>query len=387
MTSKLLIASAGAGKSQLIVQEALKRAESGNRVLVLTYTINNQIELVRIISRIKKIQPNNIIVKGWFSFLLEDMVRPYQRCIVPERISNIILNSADPHLGIAKNGKRFYIQGRGEKINGKLNPLHFVTKEDNRAHTHYLAKLAATIHKQTSGKPMRRLAKIYDAIFIDEIQDLVGWDFDVIHSIFDSGACDLYCVGDFRQTVYQTSESNKKPQTSTEKLAEFKKMGFTIDNLAISWRSIQSICDLADRLHEKDGFYLPTRSQITTVPQEYADHQGVFAVPTLCVCDYVKTFNPVILRWDRRTKIELGKCQMVYNFGESKGLSFDRVLIFPPKKHAQFLSGNTTAFDDARTDDSRNKLYVGITRARYSVAFTHEGRSVIEGAQIWNPID
>ena len=41
------------------------------------------------------------------------------------------------------------------------------------------------------------------------------------------------------------------------------------------------------------------------------------------------------------------------------------------------------AFDDSETDDSRNKLYVAITRARYSVAFSYEGGNVIEDAQVW----
>jgi DNA helicase-2/ATP-dependent DNA helicase PcrA len=163
-------------------------------------------------------------------------------------------------------------------------------------------------------------------------------------------------------------------------------MGFQIDNLAISWRCIQSICDLADRLHAKDGLYEPTRSMVASVPPEYADHHGVFAVPALLIEDYIRAYNPVILRWDRRTQKHC-EGRTVYNFGESKGLSFERVLIIPPNRHAEFLSGSTTAFDDASTDDSRNKLYVGITRARYSVAFPHEGGSVISGAQIWNPGD
>lgn len=383
MTRKLLLASAGAGKSERIAKEALKRAASGGRVLLLTYTINNQFELVRHICRLNKVKPHNVAVKGWFSFLLEDMIRPYQRCIVPERISGIILNSGNPHLGRSKNGKRFNLPGCAEKINGGCNPLHYVTKEDNRAHTHYLAKLAATIHEQTGGKPARRLAEIYNAVFIDEMQDLVGWDFSVIRAIVDTGMSDLDCVGDFRQAVYQTSETTKKPQTTTEKVAEFKNMGFEIDSLAISWRCIQSICELADRLHVKDGLYALTKSLVASVPPEYTDHNGVFAVPASRVGDYIKAYNPVILRWDRRTEEQLCEGRTAYNFGESKGMGFERVLIIPPERHAKFLSGSTTAFDDASTDDSRNKLYVGITRARYSVAFSHKSRSVISGAQIW----
>lgn len=195
------------------------------------------------------------------------------------------------------------------------------------------------------------------------------------------------CVGDFRQSVYQTSETTKNPQTNKEKLAEFKRLGFEIDNLAISWRCIQSICDLADRLHADDGDFPPTESRVTTVPPEFAMHQGVFAVPASRISEYIGAYDPVILRWNRRTEMKLCESRTAYNFGESKGLGFERVLILPPDKHAKFLCGDTTAFKGAATDDSRNKLYVGITRAKYSVAFAHAGGSVISGAQIWNPGD
>lgn len=387
MARKLLLASAGAGKSERVAREALKRAQSGDKVLLLTFTINNQLELVRHICHLNMFQPNNVVVKGWFSFLLEDMVRPYQRCIVPERISGIILNQSNPHLGTGKYGKPFNLPGRREKIDDRCNPLHYVTKEDTRAHTFYLAKLAATIHKETGGKPTRRLAEIYNAVFIDEIQDLVGWDFAVIRAMAETSIAEFDCVGDFRQTVFQTSETTKSPQTSAEKLSELKDVGFEIGNLAISWRCIQSICDLADRLHANDGLYTPTKSQISDVPAEHAAHQGVFAVPTKHAEDYIGKYNPVILRWNRRSKQKLCDGRTTYNFGESKGLGFERILIIPPDKHAKFLCGDTTAFDDEKTDDSRNKLYVGITRARYSVAFLHEGGSVIHGAQIWKPGD
>ena len=384
MIRKLLLASAGAGKSRWVAEEALKRAAKGERVLLLTYTIRNQSELVKRICSLNKVQPNNVIVRGWFSFLLEDMVRPYQGCIVPKRISGIFRNTSNPHIGKGKNGKTFNLPGRAENIGGRRNPLHFVTKEDNRAHTHYLAKLAATIHKETDGRPARRLAKIYDAVFVDEMQDLVGWDYDVIRAIAAADISEVDCVGDFRQAVYQTSETTKKPQTNAEKMHALKDMTFAVEHRAISWRCIQSICDLADNVHAKDGLYAPTVSQLATVPSEYAGHQGVFAIPESRVEDYIKAYNPVILRWNRQmTKFCGGRT--VYNFGESKGLGFERVLIIPPSEHAKFLSGDMTAFANGKTDDSRNKLYVGITRAQYSVAFMHKGESVISGAQIWNP--
>jgi len=89
LAPKLILASAGAGKSERIAKDALERAAAGEKVLLLTYTINNQAELVQHICRLNKFQPANIVVKGWFTFLLEDMVRPYQRCVLTDRVSRI----------------------------------------------------------------------------------------------------------------------------------------------------------------------------------------------------------------------------------------------------------------------------------------------------------
>lgn len=380
MARRLLLASAGAGKSRRIAERALEHAAAGRKVLLLTFTINNQAELVKQICRLNGCQPEYVVVKGWFSFLLEDMIRPYQRCIVPDRISGVFLNTGNPHL---LPGKHYAKKDRGEKIDGRFNPLHFVTEGENRAHTYYLAKLAARVHMHTGGSAARRLAEIYSAVFVDEVQDLVGWDFDILRALAETNMGEIDCVGDFRQAVYQTSETSKQPQSSAEKLAQFKNMEFEPESLAISWRSIQVICDMGDRLHARDGHYLPTVSKVAAAPLEYAGHQGIFAVPKARLGQYIDTYHPVILRWNRGTQKKLCEGQITYNFGECKGMGFERVLILPPDRHAKFLSGDMTAFDDSETDDSRNKLYVAITRARYSVAFSYEGGNLIEGAQVW----
>lgn len=380
MVRRLLLASAGAGKSRRIAARSLEHAAAGRKVLLLTFTNNNQAELVKEICRLNVCQPENVVVKGWFSFLLEDMIRPYQRCIIPDRISGVLLNTGNPHL---LPGKHYAKKDRGEKINGKLNPLHFVTSGDNRAHTYFLAKLAARIHTQTGGSAARRLAEIYSAVFVDEVQDLVGWDFDILQALAETNIAEIDCVGDFRQTVYQTSETNKQPQSSPEKLTQFKNIGFEPESLAISWRCLQVICDLADRLHAQDGHYLPTVSKVEAVPLEFAGHQGVFAVPKVRLGEYIDAYHPVILRWNRATQKDLCEGRLAYNFGECKGMGFERVLILPPDKHAKFLAGDLRAFDGSGTDDSRNKLYVAITRARYSVAFSYGGGNVIDCAQIW----
>ncbi|MNP09995.1 hypothetical protein D3C76_1021260 [compost metagenome] len=64
-----------------------------------------------------------------------------------------------------------------------------------------------------------------------------------------------------------------------------------------------------------------------------------------------------------------------YTFGKSKGLGFDRVLILPTANYVNFLTGDSSAFDEDDSDEARNKLYVGITRARYSIGFVVEDKT------------
>jgi superfamily I DNA/RNA helicase len=78
--------------------------------------------------------------------------------------------------------------------------------------------------------------------------------------------------------------------------------------------------------------------------------------------NYLTKYNPVQLRWDRRVKHDPN--YKVYNFGESKGLSFDRVVIYPTSKIEAWIKNNTNEL----ADETRAKFYVAITRARKSVA-------------------
>ncbi len=65
-----------------------------------------------------------------------------------------------------------------------------------------------------------------------------------------------------------------------------------------------------------------------------------------------------------------------YNLGSGKGLGFDRVLVIPAENQLKFLAGDGQAFDMNKTGESRNKLYVAITRARFSLAFLVEDKKV-----------
>jgi DNA helicase-2/ATP-dependent DNA helicase PcrA len=358
-----VFAGAGTGKTQRIVSEAVPLVAASKRVLVLTYTENNQRELADRFRNAHRGAHPAFTVKGLLTFYLEEIIRPYQRALFPTRIESFLLIGEDPH---KRNGMN--IPGRGEKLpNGRFNPLYYLTPCQTKAYSTLLAKFAWTVIKETDGAPLRRLAEIYDSVYFDECQDMVGWDFEVLAQLVKSKLFDITCVGDFRQTIYETANTTKKPGTSAEKVAYLKKLKFISEEMTESFRSIQAICDYAGRLHAAEGY--PALNSNVLVPAEYGDHQGVFVVKESDARDYLRRYQPMMLRHSVKSGLEYDDLTLQrMTFGKSKGLGFPRTAIIPTTPQLKFLQDDGAAFGKGKTEEPRNKFYVALTRARYSVA-------------------
>lgn len=94
---------------------------------------------------------------------------------------------------------------------------------------------------------------------------------------------------------------------------------------------------------------------------------------------YLEQYKPVQLRDSRKTKINTSFSAM--NIGEAKGLGFDRVLIYPTKLFINWIINNDFNLKSA----SRSKLYVAITRAKYSVGIIYDytDETNIEDIENW----
>ncbi|MFJ2983089.1 MULTISPECIES: UvrD-helicase domain-containing protein [unclassified Pseudomonas] len=365
MANEFWIAGAGSGKTHKIIEDAIEVIKAGGRVLVVTYTTSNQAELRSRFVAVYGSSSDDFVVKGLFTFYLEDLVRPYQNVVFSERIATTMFTEQNPHL---RPGTKNWYPNRGEKIGSDLNPLHYLTSCKTKAYTGLLAKLASRIATASKNSPAKRLKDIYQRVFFDEVQDLVGWDYDVIKALSKVMPDSICCVGDFRQTIYTTTFGQKAPQTPLEKIKYFQSLKFEPRSLPKNRRCIQEICDLSDTIHP--GLYEKTKSEVEKVPDEVSHHYGAFVIKPSQVSDYLATFKPQVLRWSSLMgKGYLPPNLSCHTFGSSKGLGFDRVLIVSPEKHLKYLGGDDTAFDKDKTEESRNKLYVAITRARYSLAF------------------
>ena len=336
--NRIIVASAGSGKTTTVIDLAC--AAKGMRAALVTYTTNNTSGIERLIyERIGYIPPH-VTISTWYSFLLRHMVRPYQRTLYPKPVKRLYF-----HNGISA------LYSKQEDI-----ACHYFG-ETGCIYVDKVSKFACQLIEKTHGKPVLRLKEVFDHLYIDEVQDLAGWDLELVELLMKS-QIGVTLVGDHRQATFSTNRAQKTKLYAGAniiiKFQEWKKANLCeLEFQAKSHRCVQAICDFADRFH-------PDMPKTISLNSVVTGHDGIFAVRERDVDAYVKAFAPQTLRYDRKTKDVPGT---PINYGASKGLTFDRTLIFPNGPLSKFLL--TGVREDA---GSIAKLYVAITRARQSTA-------------------
>jgi DNA helicase-2/ATP-dependent DNA helicase PcrA len=238
-----------------------------------------------------------------------------------------------------------------------------------------LAEFVCACEVASGGLIFSRLKDRFDRIYIDEIQDMAGHDLELLEGMMRAGA-NVTLVGDHRQPTFRTNYSGKNSAFAgykiIDKFRQWEKLKLcSLDYRTHTYRCNQEITDFADALYKAEP---PTKS----MNSDRTGHDGVFCIASTSVDSYVQKFQPRILRYDKNS---LCAGYDAMNFGMSKGLTFDRVLIFPTGKMATWLGTGV----DAHVDGSRAKTYVAITRARYSVAFVLDKPSALPGVLTYQP--
>lgn len=355
MNDKLIVAAAGSGKTTFLVKEALRLPKA--KILLTTYTEANEAEIKKKIIAENKFIPENITVKTWFSFLIEHGVKPFQGVLYKKEIKGMLLVN-----GIS--GIR-YINKFGVPVCYKEEDdfeRHYFTP-NQKIYSDKISKFVVRCNEKSNGAVIDRLSRIFTHVFVDEVQDLAGYDLELLKSIFSSKICTLL-VGDPRQGTYSTSNVQKNKKYQKSRILNFfedKSIKIETDQvtLLINHRCVEPICSLSNKL-------FPSLPQTSSDNFEDNEHKGVFFIKTSDVESYLKIYSPVQLRWDKKVPVNNG--YRVMNFGETKGLTFERVLIYPPKTFIEWLLNNQVEISPT----SRAKYYVALTRARFSVAILYD---------------
>ena len=359
MSNKLIIAAAGSGKTTHIVNEALKIKDGD--ILVTTYTEANEVEIRKRIIEKNKCIPDNITVQTWFSFLLQHGARPYQGNSFEKDIKGLVLMN----------------QQSAPYVNESDTERHYFT-DGQKIYSDKLSKFVIKCNGKNNSAVIDRLSRIYKYIFIDEVQDLAGYDLDFLKLLFAS-AINTLLVGDPRQGTYSTNNALKNKRFQKSRIIHFfEDASISIKkddtSLVVNHRCVESICDFSNKV-------FPDLPKAKSGNFEKPIHCGVFLVRQQHVNRYLEEFHPAQLRYNKRTSVN--EEYFVRTFGDSKGLSFDRVLIYPTKPLIEWMKNNNSAL----APTSRSKFYVAITRARYSVGivYDHGYGTNIEGIEKYNP--
>jgi len=341
--NSVTIASAGSGKTTGIVEDVLAHPDVS--ALITTFTLSNIAEVKRKFIELNGFVPANVTILPWFTFVLRDLVRPYQNHFFrPRRTRSINLVAGRSDMYARKSDKQRYFFGKSPDI-----------------YSDKISEFALNCNDASDGKSLARLERLYQHVYIDEVQDLAGYDLDLL-KLFLGSKFDVTLIGDHRQATLATNQSPKYKKYRYAGIIDLFKI-WEAEGLcelqfkAISHRCRQEICDFSNQIFPDDLGAESTNETMT-------GHDGVFIVPTAEVSSYISEFSPQVLRYNKNSKCE-GFPAM--NFRISKGLTFERTLIFPHKGIQEYLTGG-----DLSKLKEPHLLYVAVTRARQSVAFVFD---------------
>lgn len=343
LKNTIKMSAAGSGKTWGICNDALAiiaDPDYSKRVLITTFT-NKGVETIE-----KEIRKQNhgvlearIVVYSWYQFLLYELIRPYQTYIAGiNEIKSFDFSNMFGRINYQTAGnKRRYINVHGNVLANQAS------------------ELVILLNGRSKGLVINRLEQIYSHVFIDEIQDMAGNDLGVISLLLDSTIATI-CVGDNKQATYRTHNTSKNKKQTGKNIWEFfssvsNSGKADVELNLVSRRFNEQICGFANLIY-------PNENNISTQMTETTEHDGVFLIMRDDVLSYYKAFLPTVLKYDKKTETDGFES---FNFGQCKGVTFERVLIYPNGPLKDFI--NT-----GKALGSQQKYYVAATRPKYSLA-------------------
>jgi DNA helicase-2/ATP-dependent DNA helicase PcrA len=359
MANELIIASAGSGKTTALVEKAIEKANAGETVLITTFTEACEEEIKnKLVEESNGYIPDNITIQTWFSFLIKHGAKPYQDYVIDTEITGLILEGG-------RSGLRYKTsEGKPVYWGEAKNPYEFYFSKSGKIYSDKLAKFVIRCNVDSGEKVFNRISECFDNIFIDEVQDLAGYDLEILKELFNCQS-NVLLVGDPRQATYSTNNAQKHSKFKKSEIVNFfSEDTIKIDTddklLTVNYRCSSQICEYSNTLY-------PDFPKSTSGNDTITGHDGIIIVDKSHVDSYLKEYQSVVQLRYSVTK-QVNAHYPVYNFGKSKGLTFDRVLIYPTDPIFKWLVSSENKLKGI----SRAGFYVALTRARYSVGIVLE---------------
>lgn len=361
--NSVLIAVAGAGKTELVATQIANEPDL-NRTMLLTYLTRNQVEDSARVAEKIRMRLGYPRVMGWFSFLLNEIVRPYSKLCWPE-IEVGALCTQIPNNFQYLQGDQRYFTARGDVFSERL------------------ALVAVKVIDESKGAAIRRLESIIDAIYIDEAQDLRGNDLVVLERLMGS-AIRVTVVCDPRQSVVSTSRSDTKyKQYRDEGIVDFFLAMEKAGNCKVYWKNetrrfTQQIADFSDAVIACARKFPSTVSNVAS-----NGYSGLYLIDKKDIEKYALTHHATVLRINKTAGSFDGV--EVANFGECKGMTRRDIIVIATEPIEKLLNKGKRF----KSSESARKLYVAVTRAQQSVAIAvtdpvETYRSMLSPSSVWH---
>ncbi|HDS0957242.1 hypothetical protein PshuTeo2_10000 [Pseudomonas hunanensis] len=331
MDKSVILAVAGSGKTTYLVNSL----DTDKRFLIITYTINNVSNLRAKIAEKFQCLPQNIYLVSYFNFL-------YSFCYKPTL-----------HYKVGAKGINF------EPCKNRF--AMGISRYRDPSFRLYSNRLAKLLDEQGAmGEVLERISKYFDYVFVDEVQDFAGHDFNFLKSILAADT-NVVCVGDYFQHTFDTSRDGPVNRTLHDDFAsykkQFKKIGVEVDEKTLkkSHRCSPTVCNyvsgnLGIQIHSN-------RMDETTISfiEKQSDADDVFSEEGI-----VKLFYQDRAKYPGHAR----------NWGETKGEDRykDVCIVLNPTTLKSFKDNNLANLNP----QTRNKLYVALTRAKGDIHFVPE---------------
>ncbi|AIV79457.1 Viral (Superfamily 1) RNA helicase [Burkholderia pseudomallei] len=329
MDKTVIFAVAGSGKTTRIVEETDLR----RRLLILTYTDENWLNLRRKIIARHGHLPRNVSVMTYFTFLHAFCFRPIAGLTIKTQGINFKDKPLPGRFKQTQNG--YYIDAGGRLYAGRI------------------AKWLAQGDRPDT--LLARLERFFDAICVDEVQDFASHDFNLLLS-FAKARIAMLMVGDFRQHTYDTSRDGSTRHSLYDNfdryLAQFRSAGIAVDthSLARSRRCSPAVCSF---ISERLGIPIQTLST--------CDARVIF-VETQMHADELRGRADIVKLFYQQHHTHGCYSQ---NWGASKGEDhYDEICVVLNKNTlTHYQKGELGKLPRS----TLNKLYVALSRSRGNV--------------------
>ena len=355
VNSKLILASAGSGKTYYIANHLIEN----ERNIVISFTNQNVRNLKEEIRCRFGYIPEKTEVLTFTSFVYKWLIKPFEPILeVDGRILGEVSNGIDI---ITKPEP----QQKGGKPNWKYkkqdNPGHYLTSS-NKYYVDHLVKLYSLQSKAIKNKIKSRLANFWDMVYIDELQDFMGNDFKLLVELVKEKSVKSLAVGDFYQhsvsktdfTATSPFQRNKKDITKEEYVSLFgKRIEVDETTLKKSRRVPMQVCEFINKKLDIN---------ITSCSSEVGSIEMLTESDS--IRDVIKSNDVVKLVYNNKKKYDW---ESINTWSYCKGDTYKNTCIILTSAFENIMDSSFTI--EGYSSPQINKLYVALTRATNKVYF------------------